>query len=242
MLMCSQLFVDDLFAERKIGSDWACFSCSISGYHKSRNQRSAMFDIYAYVEHTYATLAHLQHLTESWSRRRRKHPQSSSTTPWSTKSLPSVPVSELCTQEWVLIFEYWLTERVRALKRTGKSTTNTHPREYWRKKLLLLCSRPLSQGKSLLEKSSQLNDMLSEVFLFSRGVRPFGVSLLVAGWDDSRGPTLYQVDPSGSFWAWKASAIGKNMVNAKTFLEKRFVPALLCHIIFYDSSITLLQI
>lgn len=55
------------------------------------------------------------------------------------------------------------------------------------------------------------------------GVRPYGVSLLVAGWDITRGPTLYQVDPSGSFWAWKASAIGKNMVNAKTFLEKRFV-------------------
>lgn len=56
------------------------------------------------------------------------------------------------------------------------------------------------------------------------GVRPYGVSLLVAGWDSHRGPTLYQVDPSGSFWAWKASAIGKNMVNAKTFLEKRYVP------------------
>ncbi|KAL5488245.1 PRE8 [Sanghuangporus weigelae] len=56
----------------------------------------------------------------------------------------------------------------------------------------------------------------------SGGVRPFGVSLLVAGWDSHRGPTLYQVDPSGSFWAWKASAIGKNMVNAKTFLEKRY--------------------
>lgn len=53
------------------------------------------------------------------------------------------------------------------------------------------------------------------------GVRPYGVSLLVAGWDSNRGPSLYQVDPSGSFWAWKASAIGKNMVNAKTFLEKR---------------------
>jgi 20S proteasome subunit alpha 2 len=39
----------------------------------------------------------------------------------------------------------------------------------------------------------------------------------------NRGPTLYQVDPSGSFWAWKASAIGKNMTNAKTFLEKRCV-------------------
>jgi 20S proteasome subunit alpha 2 len=55
----------------------------------------------------------------------------------------------------------------------------------------------------------------------SGGVRPFGVSLLVAGWDEHKGPSLYQVDPSGSFFAWKASAIGKNMVNAKTFLEKR---------------------
>ena len=53
------------------------------------------------------------------------------------------------------------------------------------------------------------------------GVRPFGVSLLAAGYDDD-GPHLYQIDPSGSFWAWKASAIGKNMVNAKTFLEKRY--------------------
>lgn len=53
------------------------------------------------------------------------------------------------------------------------------------------------------------------------GVRPYGVSLLVAGYDD-QGPQLYQVDPSGSYFAWKASAIGKNMVNAKTFLEKRY--------------------
>ncbi|KAL0070848.1 Proteasome subunit alpha type-2 [Marasmius tenuissimus] len=56
----------------------------------------------------------------------------------------------------------------------------------------------------------------------SGGVRPYGVSLLVAGWDITRGQQLFQVDPSGSFWAWKASAIGKNMVNAKTFLEKRY--------------------
>mmetsp|Transcript_925 Transcript_925/g.2414 ORF Transcript_925/g.2414 Transcript_925/m.2414 type:complete len:237 (-) Transcript_925:114-824(-) len=55
----------------------------------------------------------------------------------------------------------------------------------------------------------------------SGGVRPFGVSLLIAGCDE-RGPQLYQVDPSGSYWAWKASAIGKNFVNAKTDLEKRY--------------------
>lgn len=53
------------------------------------------------------------------------------------------------------------------------------------------------------------------------GVRPFGVSLLIAGFDKVTGPALYQVDPSGSFFAWKATAIGKDMINAKTFLEKR---------------------
>ncbi len=55
----------------------------------------------------------------------------------------------------------------------------------------------------------------------SGGVRPFGCSLLVAGFDEE-GPKLYQVDPSGSYWAWKASALGKNGVNARTFLEKRY--------------------
>ncbi|EIE22280.1 20S proteasome alpha subunit B [Coccomyxa subellipsoidea C-169] len=58
-------------------------------------------------------------------------------------------------------------------------------------------------------------------FTQSGGVRPFGVSLLMAGYDDN-GPQLYQIDPSGSYFAWKASAIGKNMTNAKTFLEKRY--------------------
>jgi len=58
-------------------------------------------------------------------------------------------------------------------------------------------------------------------FTQSGGVRPFGVSLMVAGYDAS-GPQLYQVDPSGAFFGWKASAIGKNYLNAKQFLEKRY--------------------
>lgn len=56
----------------------------------------------------------------------------------------------------------------------------------------------------------------------SGGVRPFGVSLLVAGVDADKTPRLYQVDPSGAYFAWKATAIGKNYVNAKNFLEKRY--------------------
>mmetsp|Transcript_63622 Transcript_63622/g.75276 ORF Transcript_63622/g.75276 Transcript_63622/m.75276 type:complete len:238 (+) Transcript_63622:135-848(+) len=56
----------------------------------------------------------------------------------------------------------------------------------------------------------------------SGGVRPFGVSLLVAGCDGDGTPRLYQVDPSGAYFGWKATAIGKNYVNAKNFLEKRY--------------------
>jgi 20S proteasome subunit alpha 2 len=56
----------------------------------------------------------------------------------------------------------------------------------------------------------------------SGGVRPYGVSLLVAGYDESHGYGLYQVDPSGSYFPWKATAIGKGSTSAKTFLEKRW--------------------
>jgi 20S proteasome subunit alpha 2 len=56
----------------------------------------------------------------------------------------------------------------------------------------------------------------------SGGVRPFGVSLLVAGVEADSTPRLYQVDPSGAYFGWKATAIGKNYINAKNFLEKRY--------------------
>lgn len=55
----------------------------------------------------------------------------------------------------------------------------------------------------------------------SGGVRPFGVSLLICGWDGEK-PHLFQCDPSGSYFAWKATAMGKNFINGRTFLEKRY--------------------
>lgn len=95
-------------------------------------------------------------------------------------------------------------------------------------RVLVKRGRKAAQGYWLTYKDdvpvSQLVREVASVmqeFTQSGGVRPFGVSLLMAGYDDD-GPQLYQVDPSGSYWAWKASAIGKNSTNAKTFLEKRY--------------------
>ena len=43
----------------------------------------------------------------------------------------------------------------------------------------------------------------------------------MAGYDDD-GPHLFQVDPSGTFFGWKATAIGKGFKNARSFLERRY--------------------
>lgn len=63
--------------------------------------------------------------------------------------------------------------------------------------------------------------LLMQEYTQSGGVRPFGVSCLVAGYDHD-GPQLFQVDPSGAAFGWKATAIGKNYINAKNFLERRY--------------------
>ena len=53
------------------------------------------------------------------------------------------------------------------------------------------------------------------------GIRPFGVSLLIGGVDDT-GPQLYTTDPSGSYWSWRATAIGFNSESAREYLSKNY--------------------
>ncbi|KAF0771551.1 hypothetical protein AaE_002435 [Aphanomyces astaci] len=55
------------------------------------------------------------------------------------------------------------------------------------------------------------------------GVRPFGISMLIAGCDTKGVPQLYQTDPSGTFTAWKANAMGRNEKSTREFLEKNYV-------------------
>lgn len=51
------------------------------------------------------------------------------------------------------------------------------------------------------------------------GRRPFGVGLLVAGYDDL-GPHLYQTCPSANYYECKCMAIGSRSQSARTYLEK----------------------
>jgi len=52
------------------------------------------------------------------------------------------------------------------------------------------------------------------------GLRPFGVSFLVAGYDDDHGFQLYNTDPSGNYSGWKAYAIGQNNNNAQQMFRQ----------------------
>lgn len=54
------------------------------------------------------------------------------------------------------------------------------------------------------------------------GVRPFGVSCLLAGFNPDGSPQLYKTDPSGFFSAWKAAAVGKSDDIIKEFLERAY--------------------
>jgi 20S proteasome subunit alpha 4 len=54
------------------------------------------------------------------------------------------------------------------------------------------------------------------------GVRPFGISSLIGGFNNEGKAALYQTDPSGAYFAWKATAIGKNSKTVTDFLEKKF--------------------
>lgn len=53
------------------------------------------------------------------------------------------------------------------------------------------------------------------------GVRPFGVALLVASVEVD-GTRLYRLEPSGSYSAWKACAIGKGSAEAEAILHNQF--------------------
>ncbi|XP_018415575.1 PREDICTED: proteasome subunit alpha type-7 isoform X1 [Nanorana parkeri] len=63
---------------------------------------------------------------------------------------------------------------------------------------------------------------LKQRYTQSNGRRPFGISALIVGFDFDGTPRLYQTDPSGTYHAWKANAIGRGAKSVREYLEKHY--------------------
>lgn len=79
-----------------------------------------------------------------------------------------------------------------------------------------LFNRPI-----LIQKAANLLADKAQQNTQSYGSRPYGVGLLLVGYDES-GPHLYEFLPSGNVLQYRANAIGARSQGAKTYLEKNF--------------------
>ena len=66
---------------------------------------------------------------------------------------------------------------------------------------------------------------LKQICTQSGGLRPFGVSILVAGIDDHT-PRLFETDPIGIFFQYRATAIGEGEVEVEEILHNEYKPGL----------------
>lgn len=74
-----------------------------------------------------------------------------------------------------------------------------------------------------IDMISIVRDMcdLMQMTTQSGGLRPFGVSLLVAG-VDAKTPKLFETDPTGIYFQYKATAIGEGELEVEEILKKEY--------------------
>ncbi|CAH0403064.1 unnamed protein product [Chilo suppressalis] len=63
---------------------------------------------------------------------------------------------------------------------------------------------------------------LKQRYTQSNGRRPFGISCLVAGFDEDGTPHLFQTEPSGIYYEWKAASIGRYDKSVRECLEQHY--------------------
>lgn len=88
-------------------------------------------------------------------------------------------------------------------------------------KYLLTYDQPMP-----VEKLVQAVCNVKQSYTQNGGLRPFGVSLLYAGWDKELGWQLYQSDPSGNYSGWKATCIGANNSVATSLFKSDYLDSL----------------
>lgn len=96
-------------------------------------------------------------------------------------------------------------------------------------RVLMSQGRVFCQSNRLLyDEPADIDALIStlsgriQVYTQHGGIRPFGVSLIVAG-VDSTGAKLLTTDPSGSYRGYKARALGRNADQANSLLDEKYV-------------------
>ena len=79
----------------------------------------------------------------------------------------------------------------------------------------MIYDEPMTVKQLVYEISSYM-----QIFTQYGGIRPFGVTVLLAGYDD--GPKIFEIDPSGTPTEWTATAVGEGRAEVTKFLDAKY--------------------
>lgn len=95
------------------------------------------------------------------------------------------------------------------------------------RRLVKLARQEAQENRMMFDEKIQVEALVKDisstkqVFTQYAGMRPFGVSLIIGGIDDS-GARLFETEPSGALAEYKAVAIGRGRRRAMEVLEEKY--------------------
>lgn len=95
------------------------------------------------------------------------------------------------------------------------------------RRLVQMARKDCQENKMMYDEDIQVEivvknlSAIKQVFTQYAGMRPFGVSFIVGGVDET-GARLFETEPSGALAEYKAVAIGKGKKEVMSYLEKEY--------------------